>query len=404
MVFLVLGLLITFSFFSKELKRHEQNQKAYYRDQIDHIRQNIEFRLQTYVDEQISGAAFIAASKEVTRVEWRQFVAALKLDINYPGINGLGFAIPVKKEDSLAFVRKIQRENMPWFGITNLGKAPNATEYFVVKYIEPQYRNREALGLDMGSEPHRRDAMEKSRQTGLPFVSKKVTLVQDQGKTPGFLIFVPVYKSDSDSDSARQQFKGWSYAPFIAKNFMNRLLPFALNQENRPFEIELFDGSTPDFNQILYKTWEKQPVNAKDYYKVTFPVYGHKWTLRILPAVNPEWSKDQKTAYLILIGGILLSVLLYFLMKTLANTRRNAIVLAEKMTSELRTLNQNLDKKVEERTLELEAKNRQLSQYAENLKNSYEDLEVKVKFRNLQLEKQVKALQEENLKLKNPKG
>ena len=96
-VFLVCGLLLTFSFYRKELRSHEQNQKTYYHDQITELRETISFRLQTYVDEQIAGAAFITASNEVTRQEWRKFVTALKLDINYPGINGLGLAVPVLK-------------------------------------------------------------------------------------------------------------------------------------------------------------------------------------------------------------------------------------------------------------------------------------------------------------------
>ena len=401
-VFLAVGLLITFTFFRGELKRHEQNQKAYYREQLSGIRENIEFRLQTYVDEQIAAAAFVSASNEVTRLEWRRFVTALKLDINYPGINGLGFAVPVNKSDSLAFVRQIQQENMPWFGISGLGKITDAPDYFVVKYIEPQYRNRKALGFDMGSEPLRRTAMEKARDRGIPTVTGKVFLVQDQYKTPGFNIYVPVYKPGADT--TKSQFMGWAYAPFIAKNFMDRLLSFHLNKKDRLYEIELYDGRTPDEANLLYRSWTEKPANSNNQYTVTFPVYDSRWTLRLLASTELQWTKELKLAYFILFGGILLSVLLFFLMRSLANTRRRALELAEKMTGELRALNQTLDQKVELRTRELDAKNKQLSEYAENLKNSYEDLEVKVKFRNLQLEKQVKALKDENTLLKNNKG
>src|SRR5688572_777259 len=249
-VFLAVGLLITFTFFRGELKRHEQNQKAYYREQLSGIRENIEFRLQTYVDEQIAAAAFVSASNEVTRLEWRRFVTALKLDINYPGINGLGFAVPVNKSDSLAFVRQIQQENMPWFGISGLGKITDAPDYFVVKYIEPQYRNRKALGFDMGSEPLRRTAMEKARDRGIPTVTGKVFLVQDQFQTPGFNLYVPVYKAGGDTVAS--QFLGWSYAPFIAKNFMNRLLPYQQTQKNLSYEIELYDGTGTDPKNLLF--------------------------------------------------------------------------------------------------------------------------------------------------------
>ena len=400
--FLAVGILLTLTFFRNELKRHEQNQKTYYRDQVHEIRKSIEFRLQNYVDEQIAGAAFISASKEVTRSEWRNFVAALKLDINYPGINGLGFAVPIAKADSLKFVQEIQRENMPWFGITGLGELPQKPDFFVIKYIEPQYRNRQALGFDMGSEPKRRVAMEKARDTGQPMVSRKVVLVQDQNKTPGFLIYVPVYKAGADT--VKSQFLGWSYAPFIAKNFMNRLLSFGSLQLGRRYEVELYDGTTTTAENLLFSSWKAQPAGTKDTYKITFPVYGNRWTLRLVPLATAHWSKEKILAYVILVGGLLLSTLLFFLMQTLANTRRRALALAESMTLELRTLNQNLDRKVEERTRELAEKNKQLSNYAENLKNAYEDLEVKVKFRNLELEKKVKTLQEENRNLKNQNG
>lgn len=401
--FLICGLLLTFSFYRKELQSHEENQRTYFRDQITSLRETISYRLQTYTDEQIAGAAFITASNEVTRTEWRRFVTALKLDINYPGINGLGLAVPVQKKDSLAFVQQIQKENMPWFGITSLHKTPEASDYFVIKYIEPQYRNRLALGLDMGSEASRRQAMERARDTGQPIITGKITLVQDLDKTPGFLVYVPVYKFASPKDTVKQQFIGWSFAPFIARNFMSRILPFNPNAEKKPFEFEVYDGPGTDAKSLLFKTWNRQPDEAGNPYQLTFPVYGSQWTIRLLPPSQFEWTKELRLAYLILFGGILLSVMLFFLLRNLANTRRHAIALAEKMTEELRTLNQNLDRKVEERTQELAAKNKQLSEYSENLKNAYEDLEVKVKFRNLQLEKQVKALQDENTKLKTRK-
>ena len=400
--FLAVGLLLTFSFFRSEVKRHEQNQKTYYREQLNSIRENIEYRLQTYVDEQIAAAAFISASQEVTRLEWRHFVTALKLDINYPGINGLGFAVPVNKKDSLAFVHQLQQENMPWFGISGLDQSPNAPDYFVVKFIEPQYRNRQALGFDMGSELVRRSALEKARDKGIPTLTGKIVLVQDQRKTPGFNIYVPVYKPGGDT--LKSQFLGWTYAPFIAKNFMDRVLAFHLSKKNRPYEIALYDGKNTDEKNLLYKSWIKNVAQNTDQYEVTFPVYNSRWSLRLTPSPDLEWNKDLKLAYFILVGGILLSVLVFFLMRSLATTRQRALALAEKMTGELRALNQNLDHKVDLRTRELDAKNKQLSDYAENLKNSYEDLEVKVKFRNLQLEKQVKALQEENTRLKNNKA
>ena len=59
-----------------------------------------------------------------------------------------------------------------------------------------------------------------------------------------------------------------------------------------------------------------------------------------------------------------------------------------------------LKRVVDQRTRELEAKNQELEELTQALRNSYEDLEVKVRFRNLELERTVQALRQENAELK----
>ncbi|MFC5271808.1 CHASE domain-containing protein [Adhaeribacter terreus] len=404
LVLLVSGLIVTVLFFRNELRWHDLNQQTYYQDQLEKIKQNITYRMQTYVDEQIAAGAFIASSEHVSRHEWRDFVAALQLDVNYPGINGLGFAVPVNKADSLAFTMETRRDRAAEFTIRGLGLVPDAKDFFVIKYLEPQLRNYKALGFDMGSEPIRRAAMEKARSTGKAAISDRVVLVQDNNRMPSFLIYVPIFRSEALADTAGKQFLGWAYAPFIAENFMKGVLRRELKRPNLPYKVELYDGAKTDTSKLLYKSWVTRPDQTDSTYSTSFPVYNNQWTLRLLPVREYETAKGKTLAYVILFGGILLNILLFFLLRAFANTRKNALALADEMTVELRELNQNLDRKVAERTQELAAKNKQLSNYAENLKNAYEDMEVKVKFRNLQLEKQVKALQEEILKLKNPNG
>ncbi|MBK0404035.1 CHASE domain-containing protein [Adhaeribacter sp. BT258] len=403
-VLLISGLVVTFLFFRNELRWHEISRRTYYQDQLEKIRQNIAFRLQTYVDEQVAAGAFVASSEQVNRYDWRDFVTALQLDINYPGIYGLGFAVPVNKSDSLAFVMENRRDRAPDFSITSLGKVPGAKEFFVIKFIEPQLRNHRALGFDMGSDPTRRRAMEKARNTGKAAISDRVVLVQDKNRTPGFLIYVPVFRSEALEENSTKRFLGWAYAPFVAENFMKGVLQRELSRRDLPYQVELYDGARTDTSKLLYRSWVVRPEMSDSTYTASFPVYNNQWTLRLLPVRDYETAKGKTLAYVILFGGILLNVSLFFLLRTLANTRENALKLADKMTLELRELNHSLDRKVAERTQELAAKNKQLSNYAENLKNAYEDMEVKVKFRNLQLAKEVKALQEEISRLKNSKG
>src|SRR5690606_38142365 len=121
----------------------------------------------------------------------------------------LGYAVAVNKQDSLAFTQYMRRQEFPDFRISGFGQMPQASDFFVIKYLEPKPRNITAIGFAMGSEPIRRLAMEKARDTGNPAVSDKVTLVQDKSRTPGFLLYAPVFKTAADTTI--HHFLGWSY-------------------------------------------------------------------------------------------------------------------------------------------------------------------------------------------------
>lgn len=70
-------------------------------------------------------------------------------------------------------------------------------ESFLIEFVEPfTARNLRAFGYDMYSEPHRREAMSRARDTALPVLTGRVTLVQDDtGRhVPGVLLYVPIYR------------------------------------------------------------------------------------------------------------------------------------------------------------------------------------------------------------------
>lgn len=52
----------------------------------------IQTRMRAHAQVLRSGAAHFAGSERVTRQEWRTFVARSRIDLNLPGIQGIGFA------------------------------------------------------------------------------------------------------------------------------------------------------------------------------------------------------------------------------------------------------------------------------------------------------------------------
>jgi len=65
--------------------------------------------------------------------------------------------------------------------------------FFPVLYAEPAAGNERALGLDLGSEPTRRAAIEAALRTGAEAATDPVTLVQETGSQLGALVFHPVF-------------------------------------------------------------------------------------------------------------------------------------------------------------------------------------------------------------------
>src|SRR5690554_8153335 len=80
-------------------------------------------------------------------------------------------------------------------------------------------QNRSVIGYDMFSEPTRRAAMIQARDTGQAALTRKLTLVEENGNrdNTGVLIYVPVYKSDLDLitvEQRRHALAGWEYGAF----------------------------------------------------------------------------------------------------------------------------------------------------------------------------------------------
>lgn len=158
-----------------------------------------------------SGA--FSMSENVTKDEWKAYVDAIHPTSYFDSVNGLGFVERVKKTEEQKFLKRFNqpiKEIDPEF-------AAQYDDRFVITYVEPLIGNQEAVGLDLGSEPRRRQAAEQSRRLHRTLSSEPITLVQDKYQRKGFLIFHPTYNK-------KHEFIGWTYAPVISQNFFGKTL------------------------------------------------------------------------------------------------------------------------------------------------------------------------------------
>lgn len=363
LIILLLVLLATFFVWRSAVNMSDLQRKERFEGKVKQVESAIRDRLAIYSDAQYAGAGLFLSSDLVTRNDWKEFIKAFLLLKRYPGINGMGYAVPVKKEEAQEFVCQTRKDGAPDFKITSYDKELVGEEFYIIKYIEPYEANKAALGFDMGSEPRRKKAMEEARDLGRPVITSLVYLVQDSTSSPGFLMYVPFYKYGyvpETVEARRENFLGWVYAPFLAKDFMEAIRRISLTDTRDLIHIEVFDDKPLTDKTLLYESLDtKKSEKLKPAVK-QISIFNNSWIIRITP--TPELAKlySPKRYWLIWFGGGLLGLSLYYVVYLLASTRRHAMEIARNMTFEIRRQKEQLQQK----NIELERSNRDLEQFA----------------------------------------
>lgn len=342
-------------------------------------------RMHIYEQVLRGGVALFYASGEVSRESWKEYVATLNLDKYWPGIQAIGYSIPLDATEINTYVERIRSEGFQDFSIKPEG---NRKEYSSITYIEPfDWRNQRAFGFDMWSNEMRRLAMAKARDTGEASTSGIITLVQEtqEAVQKGFLTYLPVYKSKitpSDEKERKKQFQGWVYAAFRAGDLMKGIL----GSGDTNIEFECFDGNEFKKENLLFQSSENFHCDLKDH-RPTFVqqrklnLQGREWTLYFY---TPEgYSIDGvNQPRMVAIAGIFIDLMLFYVIYALSSINRRAQKIARRMTLEVENSKADLEKQVTDRTRELQL--------------ARDELESKVFERTKELEERVAQLDRMN--------
>lgn len=208
----------------------------------------LEHRIDSYHQALLGGVGFLQGSEQVSTAEWKAYVSALNITQNSPGINGIGWIEEVDQADLGAFVAAATQDRGETFSVHPRVDSGN---YFVIRNIAPHEINKEAVGLNIAFEPNRYDAAVHARDTGRATITKRILLVQDAEKTPGFLLLLPNYAKGMPLNSVQERraaLQNWVYAPFIGKNFFNDLT----DSQGETLHLKVYDGDTEDAKAVIF--------------------------------------------------------------------------------------------------------------------------------------------------------
>ncbi len=283
---------------------------------IDHL----EKRLLMYEHVLRSGVAYFQGSENVSREEWHQFTQTLQIQKFYPGMQGMGFSLMIHPEDVASVEKQMRREGFLDFTLKPQGKRD---QYSSILYLEPQdKRNVNAIGYDMYSEPIRREAMERARDTGVPSASGRVRLVQeiDSDVQPGILMYLPLYKLGEKTDTIQERRKalvGFVYSPYRMKNLLNTIV-----LKDSLVNYEVYDGNTTSDSTFLYRSFKPSSYRSQHHAIRTVTIGGRVWTIYLSSTPEFDAATDSKYPVLLTLSGILLYLVSLAIIAALVRSRK----------------------------------------------------------------------------------
>jgi signal transduction histidine kinase/AmiR/NasT family two-component response regulator len=325
---LILCLAITtFSTYLSNYLIHREVQAQFERE-VKTITAAIETRLQIYKNVLISTRGLFNASQYVSREAFRDFIKGFDLETTYPGIRGVGYAPKVLPHEIQKHIAEIKKSGLPDYSPWPLTNSP---DIFHIIYLEPvDWRNKRALGYDMYSEPIRRDAMARARDTGNLATTGRVILIQEtkQNPQPGFLVYIPVYKKNMPVDTVenrRKAIQGFVYSPFRAPDLFNQIQKEMIKDDSAIL-MEVFDGTAENPNALLYSSETEHPVkSAKFSHLITIPLFmaDHTWTLKIQADPSNKIKFWTFSPWAVAIFGYVLSFLIFSFLRFLKRLNNN---------------------------------------------------------------------------------
>jgi len=308
----------------------------------DALQARVEERLHAHEQILRSGAGFFADTDGVSREEWHEFAERQKVDQTLPGIQGIGFAMLVPREQLAAHMSQIRAEGFPEYRVRPEGEREL---YSSIIFLEPfTGRNLRAFGYDMLTEPVRRAAMEQARDEDATVLSGKVTLVQEDGHDvqTGTLMYAPVYRMGEPRSTLaerRAAIIGWVYSPYRMNDLMEGVLDRRSLLEARQIHLQIFDGTLATPAALLYDSGlgshkpsvAVTPISRRAWVNAV----GRDWLLSFVRAGGPGSDTDYAKAWLVGCLGVFTTLLLAGLVYSLHTTRGKAEVMARRLTKDL---------------------------------------------------------------------
>ncbi|MES3038222.1 MAG: CHASE domain-containing protein [Bdellovibrionota bacterium] len=281
------------------------------------IESTIRERFETYVNSLVHIRSSLLIYGIPSRDQYRKTTHLLELGSRYPGIQGIGIAQLVQKNEMNEYNIK-NRKELPGFSV----KPPGVREFYApLTMVEPNgWRNQAILGYDLLSDYTPQQVIRDSISTGLPVLSAPMNLELALGAPalPGFLLVLPFYKSvetPQTFEERNQLAHGLIVALFNGRTFFEGTFGSpSLKNEIVNFRVESLDQNA--FRSKVYERFDMpEPGGRVLHHQREIEVYGQKWKISLTTLPHFFTQEDKYTPLIVAIVSffILLLIMLIFM-------------------------------------------------------------------------------------------
>lgn len=294
-IFVAVALATTFGWLAaQETLRHDINVAA--DSKADTVQQSLREHMVTYEQILHGGAGLFRSSTLVTHEEWENFLNVFSVDTDLSGVQVIGLAKVFNQNDLSGVTEFMEEEGIENFKVTP--EQPERGQYAALLYIHDVGTSKAPVyGYDMYTEPVRKQAMERARDTGEISMTPRLELLSQEsaGQNFGFNVFVPLYKRSmptSTTEERRAALDGFVYASFKADSFFKNIIGGADNK-NVGFLVRAENGGTPS---TMYESPTYKDVASGRFATVVsrkINLYGQTWTINFATDTRTLVSDEQ---------------------------------------------------------------------------------------------------------------
>jgi signal transduction histidine kinase len=264
---------------------------------------------------------FIKTNDQITGKKFKTFINSFDIQNQFQSMQGIGYSKKAILSGVSGFINSMNGDGNSDFRIFPDGERD---EFQPILFLEPHdFINEKEIGFDMLTDKVRFQAMNMAMKSGNPTASGRTALYSKDKKTSEsvFYLYLPVYKGEKlpvTKEDRENQLDGYVFSFFRLDDFMGEIYQTVSEKD---VGVIIYDGAIKSENILASSNNGLEEVESSFVETEILDVADRKWIVQYKSLPSFVVKSDAKWTFIIPGCGLLLTILLFGLTYTEANSR-----------------------------------------------------------------------------------